>query len=160
MDADDIGDLSGSFTISAWIKSDSGNVNVDIVSKRDAAPFTQGYALRIDGSGYLQGIWKNNLGVNQIITSNTQISTSVNIWRHVALIYDSGSSTASLYIDGVLDNTATLNGPTSNAQHLLIGAGDYLSDKAEYDLATMEFKKIETKMSQTSSDASDEINCV
>ena len=42
------------------------------------------------------------------------------------------------------------------ADAISMGAGDYLSDKAEHDLSTMECKKIEKNMSKTSSDPSDE----
>lgn len=131
MDADDIGDLSGSFTISAWIKSDPGNVAAEIVSKRNSSPYTEGYGFRINPAGYLQAFWKDNLSITQSVISNTQLSSFSNVWHHVAIIYD--GTTASLYIDGVFDNSANLNAPRANSEHLLIGAANYLSPSDHFD---------------------------
>jgi len=103
------------FTISAWIKRGINSANTSIISKRDAA-FTSGYDFKIDNSGKLQVIWKN--GSTNSITSNTTIP--INEWHQVAITYSSG--TAKLFIDGVLDITASLSNPTSTSQIFLLAA--------------------------------------
>ncbi|ARV13168.1 hypothetical protein BTO09_12790 [Gilvibacter sp. SZ-19] len=131
LDADDIADVNGAFSMSGWIMSDGSNTDVDIISKRDASPYTQGYALRIHSTGALQAMWKNNLGITQSILSNTIITDYADVWHHVALTYD--GSRAYLYIDGVLDNDQAMLPPVANAQHLLIGAANYLSPQNHFD---------------------------
>ncbi|WP_435579207.1 LamG-like jellyroll fold domain-containing protein [Gilvibacter sp.] len=131
LDADDVADLNSAFTMSAWIKTAAGNTNVDIISKRDAAPFTQGYALRINGSGELEATWKNSSSATQTLISNTVMTDYTDVWHHIALIFD--GSDAYLYIDGVLDESGSMDPPVSTSQHLLIGAADYLSPQNFFD---------------------------
>lgn len=124
MDADDNVDLTGAFTISAWIKSDSGNTDAEIVSKRNAGPYTAGYGLLLNGSSRVQGVWKNNLGITQSITGNTTIPADE--WHYISLVYN--GSQARIYIDGVQDGPAvTLGAPVDSDEHLLIAAANYNS---------------------------------
>ncbi len=126
MDADDTADLTGAFTISAWIMADAGNTNADIVSKRNSGPFTTGYSLRLGPAGQVQGTWKTSSGVTQSIFGNTTIPSDK--WHYVTLTYD--GSLARVYVDGVLDGTpASLTGPdpAGNSQHLLIAAANHTS---------------------------------
>ncbi|KAA5821894.1 choice-of-anchor D domain-containing protein [Algibacter amylolyticus] len=108
---------TSAFTVSAWIKRDAGTVNASIVSKRNAA-FSEGYDLRINGSGNAEMTWN---GGSETITSSVAIPE--NEWHQVAVIYNSG--TASLYIDGVPDTTGTsLAAPIATSQKFLIAAAD------------------------------------
>ncbi|MFD1614152.1 choice-of-anchor D domain-containing protein [Gelatiniphilus marinus] len=105
------------FTISAWIKRDAGTLNASIVSKRDAAN-TEGYDLRINGSGELE--FNLNGGVPEITSS---VAIPENEWHQVAVIYNSG--TATLYIDGVADTSASsLAAPIPTSRKFLIAAAD------------------------------------
>ena len=109
------------FTISAWIKRDTGTVNASILSKRDAA-FTEGYDLRINGTGYLEFTYNGGAAT---ITSGSIIPIPENEWHQVAVIYDSG--TATLYIDGVPDTTTiatSLAAPVATSRKFLIAAAD------------------------------------
>ncbi len=104
------------FTISAWIKRDAADSGTaSIVSKRDAA-FTQGYDLRILNDNTIQVFWKN--GSDQSLTSNTSIPDDE--WHHVAACYD--GTTISLYIDGVLDNSASRTAPVDTDESFYIAA--------------------------------------
>ncbi|MFD2824833.1 LamG domain-containing protein, partial [Lacinutrix iliipiscaria] len=117
IDMEDALDLNPTaFTISAWIKrdpADSGTVS--ILSKRDAA-FTEGYDLRIRNNNTIEYYLRN--GTDQSLTSNTSIP--VGEWHHVAVIYD--GTTVSIYIDGVLDNSANRTAPTNTIESFFIGA--------------------------------------
>ena len=104
------------FTISAWIKRDALDSGIaSIVSKRGSA-FTQGYDFRILNTNKLQFYIKN--GTNQIHYSNTAIPNEE--WHHVAITYD--GSTVSIFIDGVLDNSAASTAPLSTTDSFFIGA--------------------------------------
>lgn len=131
LDANDPGasndnlDLTGSFTISAWIKRDAGSVNQDIVSKRNTGSYTNGYVLRVSGAGRATMQWKNNGGPTQSIQSTNIIPE--NEWHHIAVSFVDGGD-ANIYIDGILEGTqSSLATPIDNTQHFLIGASNYLS---------------------------------
>ncbi|WP_372795608.1 LamG domain-containing protein, partial [Lutibacter sp.] len=116
VDMEDALDLNTSeFTVSAWIKRGVGSVNKSILSKRDAS-YTEGYDFKINGSGQVEMSW----GVSgaQNITSTTIIP--IDEWHQVAVIYNGGS--VNLYIDGVLDKTASLSAPVDTTQSFFIAA--------------------------------------
>jgi len=107
------------FTISAWIKRDSGTINASILSKRDAA-FSEGYDLRINGSGRLEFSYN---GGAVTLTSGSVIPIPENEWHQVAVIYNNG--TATLYIDGIADTSVTgLVAPVATTRSFLIAAAD------------------------------------
>ena len=105
------------FTISAWVKRGASSSNTSILSKRNAA-YTEGYDFKINASNRFEMSWKN--GTTQTITSNIVIPQDE--WHQVAIIYS--GATANLYIDGVLDQTASLSAPVSTTQFFNIGAAD------------------------------------
>ena len=116
----DLNTTSTDFTISAWIKRDTGTTNASIISKRDAA-YTEGYDFRVDGTGKLEMTWKN--GLTQTISSN--ITIPENEWHHAAVIYS--GNTGTIYIDGVPDPasiTPSLTDPVPTTQSCLIAAAD------------------------------------
>lgn len=129
MDSDDKLDLTGPFTLSAWVKKDPGANDRDIISKRDAAPFTEGYTLRINGSGNPVIAWTNALGFVQTLTSSVTIPDDE--WHHIAVTFD--GAIASFYIDGVFDVQRAMDPPVANTQHFLIAAADYLSPTSFWD---------------------------
>jgi len=116
VDMEDALDLNASeFTISAWIKRELGSINTSILSKRDAT-YTEGYDFKINNSGNLEMLWN---GGAQSVTSSTVIPQDK--WHHVAVIYKSG--TATLYIDGVADGTASsLSAPVATTESFYIAA--------------------------------------
>jgi len=130
MDSDDVLDLTGDFSISAWVKRGSGSSNTDIVSKRNA-PYTEGYALRIGGADRAIMLWKDSGGTTQQIISSTTIPQDE--WHQIAVTYNDVTNQAILYIDGVPETVASLNAPVVNTEHFLIGAANYLSTSAHFD---------------------------
>ena len=115
VDLGDNFDLTGDFTISAWIKRDAGSNNKSIISKRNSAD-TQGYDFKISGSGNLEMYWYN--GIKQTLTSSTFIPLGK--WHHVAAIYNSNRLT--LYLDGVEVGTDTKLSPIATSHKAIIGA--------------------------------------
>ncbi|WGD34159.1 LamG-like jellyroll fold domain-containing protein [Olleya sp. YS] len=117
IDMDDTFDLNtGSFTISAWINRTASSANSSIVSKRDVT-FTEGYDFKINALGRLEFSVKNGV-LTETVTSNTTIP--VGKWHQVAVIYDGG--TASIYIDGVFDNDASVTAPSNTDQSFFVAA--------------------------------------
>lgn len=104
-----------SFTISSWIMRESGSTNTSILSKRDLA-YTEGYDFKINSSNRFEVSWKN--GSTQTISSSVAIPEDE--WHHLAIIYSGG--TASLYIDGVLDTSASLSAPVSTTRNFNLAA--------------------------------------
>ncbi len=118
MDADDNIDLANNFTASAWIKRGANSDDTDIISKRDFAPYTQGYALRINAAGQAEMVWKDSSGTTQTINSSAVVPQDE--WHQIAAIFDGGLAT--LYIDGVEAASQSLNAPAASDSHFLIAA--------------------------------------
>ncbi|MBV1929655.1 MAG: choice-of-anchor D domain-containing protein, partial [Gammaproteobacteria bacterium] len=79
VDMEDALDLSTTnFTVSAWIKRDTGTINASIVSKRDAT-YTEGYDLRINNAGNFEVAWN---GGAVLLTSSVVIPE--NEWHQVS----------------------------------------------------------------------------
>lgn len=117
IDMSDALDLNTSgFTISSWLKRETGSNDTSILSKRNTV-FTEGYDFKISALGKLEIVWKNGL-ITYTATSNTTIP--LNEWHHVAVIYDGAQ--AFLYIDGVLDNSVSIAAPVATTQSFYIGA--------------------------------------
>lgn len=99
--------LSAAFTVSGWVRHTSGGGT--ILAKNGA------YQFYIDGSSKLVGNWN----AADRITSATSINNGK--WHYVAITFTGG--TTNLYIDGVLDATASSRPtPVSNTANFSIGA--------------------------------------
>ncbi|WP_142783421.1 LamG-like jellyroll fold domain-containing protein [Changchengzhania lutea] len=117
IDVEDNLDLNTTeFTISAWIKRDTGTTNASVLSKRNFTN-TEGYDFRINSTGRIQFVINGGAAT---ITSSVAIPE--NEWHQVSIIYSSGNAT--LYIDGVADTSATLPAPVATSQKFLIAAAD------------------------------------
>ena len=103
------------FSISSWVKRNTGTVNASILSKRDAA-FTEGYDFKINSAGRFEVTWINV--VPQTLTSSVVIPE--NEWHHLAIVFDSGIAT--LYIDGVADTSGVRLAPVNTTQSFNIAA--------------------------------------
>ncbi|MDC9721395.1 MAG: choice-of-anchor D domain-containing protein [Urechidicola sp.] len=116
LDAGDVTDLSGAFTMSAWINKNANSGS--IISKRDAG-FTTGYDFSINSTGKLVMSWVNS-GVKSTTSS---ITIPNDEWHHVAVLYD--GTDAKLYIDGVEDTSAaaTLITPLATSEAFRIATG-------------------------------------
>ena len=123
MDADDVADLTGPFTISTWIKPGANANSTDIISKRNIGPYTEGYALLLTNAMVPRMVWKNAAGTNEAL--NASIALPQDEWHHIAVIYDGNRAT--FYIDGVEDTSAARNNPVSTNQHFLIAAANHQS---------------------------------
>ncbi|WP_144962207.1 LamG-like jellyroll fold domain-containing protein [Gillisia sp. Hel_I_86] len=106
--------LSGDFTMEAWIKQDPSTTAgiKTIVSKRDASNLAAGFDLIID----------NNIPKFRWNTSSlaSKYPIGTDRWYHISVI--KGGTNPGLYVDGILVSEGSPGAPTSLSQPFLIGA--------------------------------------
>ena len=103
--------LGSSFAISIWIKQNDQNTRY-ILDARDASN-TSAISVQSQSEG---------AGIKLVSNAfNASSEVSINAWHHVAITYDSSSTTGKLYVDGVLDNTKSIS-LGSSAAALTVGA--------------------------------------
>ena len=125
-------DLTGSFTIAAWVRTRSAVA--DIVSKYDWVAGQRSFVFGIGGEGDKNGspghlfAW---VSASAAAWSGGQVHSSFPIndgqWHHVAAVFDAGKSFR-LFIDGELDSKAKLvdkipGQVAVSSRRLAIGAG-------------------------------------
>ncbi|MDI5887260.1 LamG-like jellyroll fold domain-containing protein [Flavobacterium yafengii] len=120
LDAGKVLNLNTSFTVSAWVNRNS--TNKTILSKRNST-FTQGYDLSINTAGRAEMSWMVG-ATKHTITSNVVIPSGK--WHHIGVIYNGGTTTARMYIDGVtsVSNTSMPNVPATTQSFLIAAADD------------------------------------
>ena len=104
---------NGNFSMEAWVKSNAtNNGNQTIFSKRLGTSSTDGYDLRVVNNR-ISFNWNTNS-----ITATNVIDT--NRWYHIGITFD--GSTYKLYIDGIVDKTASGTNPALNSVDCILGA--------------------------------------
>lgn len=111
-------DITGSFTLEAWINPANMTGAKGIISKGGVLGTSLKYALRLFNGRILLA----TNGAQRIITK-TSTSVPLNEWTHVAATFNSSSNLFSIYINGSLDTSAAIAGaaPTTNPDSLFIG---------------------------------------
>ena len=103
---------AGAFSVECWVKPDlSGNTGKAVFSSQNRSTGRAGYVIYQGNSG---NCWDAQLGSGGsfvAIAGRTPIVAGR--WDHVVLTYN-GSETASLYVNGVLERTATFVLPFRN----------------------------------------------
>jgi hypothetical protein len=122
-------DLPGALTLEFWLYAKTPQTNPyeqRIIAKGgDYGTYVINYVLTIRSSGSglagkVEFAYTNPDGTFHSVTSNTAISP--NTWTHFAVTLDS-SNAAAMYINGILDKTASLTAsPLANDKILTIGA--------------------------------------
>ena len=100
---------SGDFTIEAWVLNTVNTAGATIIQKDGVASSTYySYNLAFDSSGYVVfGVGSGNSTAYLQTIGGTTVLT-VNIWYHIAAV--KLGTTLSLYINGILNATATQTG--------------------------------------------------
>lgn len=113
-------DLTGSFTLEAWVNPTSlATLPKGVISKGGLLGTFLKYGVRILTNGR---ITINTNGAQRII-SRASNPVLINNWTHISCSYNSVSSLFSIYINGMLDTSATVASaaPTTNSDSLFIG---------------------------------------
>lgn len=134
----DIGDvdLPGAFTIDAWINPASVS-NSPIVLSKDDGNNQRSYFLRVDSTGSLTLLVRNNGGnVTRYATGSSVVTAGT--WQHVAATYDGSAGPGNrilFYVNGVAKPASVVNGldsggvPENNSLPAKIGInGDGISN--------------------------------
>lgn len=104
---------NGNFSLEIWVKSNATNGNTQtIISKHLSPTSADGYDLRLVNN-IISFHWNNNS-----IVAAHPIDT--NRWYHLAVTFD--GTNYNLYIDGILENTATGTNPGLNNVDMILGA--------------------------------------
>lgn len=116
-------DLVNTVTLEAWLKYTTSTNTVCIEKSSNNTH----YQFQIFASNQGSGIGGDIVFMLQPNTSNwvtAGLALNDNQWHHVVGTYDRTTTTARIYVDGVLRNTnnAITTGPTTNTQPLLIGS--------------------------------------
>jgi hypothetical protein len=123
-DAADL-DLTGSFTLEAWVRADEALVAGPVVTKAEnPGSGTTGYQL----SAHSQSLKKPtgllaNAGVTTVLVGPTALTKET--WTHLALSYDGAK--LRLYVNGALAETKSAAAAGANAASLEIGASAFFN---------------------------------
>ncbi|WP_250437354.1 LamG domain-containing protein, partial [Hanstruepera flava] len=121
---DDNYDLSGDFSISAWIKPENIGGQQTIISKRDPNNVNTGYDLKLNNLGRLVFSYNgSSLNTGSIYLDDDR-------WYHVAVIHK--GNTYYLYIDGIEIHSANGSAPTANTSDCIVGAVERPSGKERF----------------------------
>ena len=93
--------------IVASVDGGAGTVRNLIRSDPGTGSPRPGLALRLEAANTLNSFWGDIAGTAGACTSATTVSVSVGALRHFALVRDVNLDTGKLYLDGVLDTSAT-----------------------------------------------------
>jgi len=111
--------ITGSFTIECWVKpiNASSPLSQILVQKRSGSA-SSGYTMYLNAGKV--AIRTNS---STRLTGNTVIPNGV--WSHVAGTYNSSSGVFNIYLNGVLDGTATVSGaaPAADSDSLRFASG-------------------------------------
>lgn len=121
---------SGDFSITAWVfLKDYDDWNSAILTKR-ATGSRNGWMLYI--GGLVQGSEAKKAGFSVSESTDPRVASSreisTNEWHHIAVVYNSSTSNALLYVDGNLDATGVLPPPLPTESDLYLGRDSKVSD--------------------------------
>ncbi len=116
---DNVNELGSTFSVMSWIRPNGANTlatNRTIIAKRPGS--TSGYRISLLTSNRVRAEWTVS-GTTYGLTSNTILPDLK--WRHICFTYN--GATLTLYIDGVVDSTASINvAPVATTANFAIGA--------------------------------------
>ena len=121
-------DFSTSFSIIMWFKRGDNSQPVRLINKPgDALFYKNSFAILFTDDApvnRIQAYFRNTLNASQSVYS-TAAMTDTASWHQVAAVWSSSESKWYLYLDGVLDNTASTTGTILlNDKNVFIGAAD------------------------------------
>ncbi len=91
-------DLTGSFTISAWIQLDRASSNGRVLA--DDQGNSRGYALSV-GDGGVGELRFFSRGVSPVSVDTLGVGLAAGTWTHVAAVHDVAAKTRQIYVNGV-----------------------------------------------------------
>jgi len=106
--------LENGFSLNAWIKYKN---TYSVIIGKHVCGYVNGFILGIDYDGQLQ-LWLGNSGWSTVRTNETLME---NRWYMVTATYDVNSGAAKIYLDGQLENSATISYTNFSSYPVSIG---------------------------------------
>jgi len=126
-------DTTKSYTVAAWVKvKEVGGYQTFVSQDGD---FQSAFFLQLRGD---TNQFSFTVPYGFFIYAQSGFTPAVNRWYHLAGVYDATAQTASLYIDGVLVNTAYNVPPRPSSGLAGIGRGWYNNDRVDYTHAAID----------------------
>jgi Concanavalin A-like lectin/glucanases superfamily len=119
-----------SFTVSAWVDMTAlpASSSTDEAAVSQDASVNSAFYLEFSGSAGRWSFARLPADSNNSSTSEHALSKSgpsLNTWTHLVGVYDAATGAEQLYVNGVLQGTATDSTPFSSSGDLLIGRAQY-----------------------------------
>ena len=106
--------LESGFTLNAWVKYKN---TYSVVIGKHLCGIVNGFILGIDYDGQFQ-LWLGNAGWQTVRTGATLVEDQ---WYMLTATYDGGSGTAKIYLNGQLENSATISYTNFSSYPISIG---------------------------------------
>ncbi|WP_330186108.1 LamG-like jellyroll fold domain-containing protein [Dactylosporangium sp. AC04546] len=122
-------DTAASFTVAAWVNLAAGGVNRTVVGTAG------GFDLRYDAG---TNRWRFVLQGTAEAAATSSAAPALSTWTHLVAVHDAATGAMRLYVNGVLQGSATVTGPATARGPLSIGAGTWsggISDVQLYSRA-------------------------
>jgi hypothetical protein len=119
-------DVTGDFTIEAWIKPES-LTDFDVIVSKDNVGVSRSYALHLKADGALHAYVFGTGGSGQVESESTAGIISTGTWYHVAMVFDVTADTIDLYLNGTetgyqIDSSGTVTSVTDSSAPFSIGS--------------------------------------
>lgn len=119
---DNVNELGADFSIMTWVRPNGANTLGNERTILAKTTTTNGYKLVLQNDNKVRMEWTVS-GTTYATITNTALPDS--IWHNVAVTY--GSNTINIYIDGVLDKTASIATPPANTISTFSIGGQYIN---------------------------------
>ena len=114
---------SGSFTVALWANSsNNANFNSPFTAREDNGVSVHGPIIYNNPSGNWS-YWGGNAGGSGAWNAVDGPAVPLNTWQHVAITYDSGTTTRRMFIDGVEVITSAVGMSPNALRDIHIGSG-------------------------------------
>ncbi len=121
---DNVNELPANFTVMTWVRPNGANTlgNERTILSKKASP-TNGYQIVLQNDNRVRFEWYNGGGTLRTAITTTALPNG--IWHNIAYTYS--ANTLSIYIDGVLEKTAAMNGAPGTSSGMFSIGGQYIN---------------------------------
>lgn len=124
-------DTSKSFTVSAWAYLTSTTGTGDIAAQDGSQ--NSGFYLQYDSAGkWALSMQGSDTGTTTAVHALSTAAPTLNTWTNIVGVYNAGSKTISLYVDGVLNSTVATPPAWNATGPFTIGRGKYLGNATDF----------------------------
>lgn len=123
---------AGDFSVEAWVKNDAASPSAQFIVGKLTTGGDKEWSLSYDANGFEAVLW-NTGGSAWEIANEGGTGTDATAWHHVVLVYDAGTTTLRVYVDGTeagSDNTTSGSRTGNTTVNVNIGrrtSGNYWS---------------------------------